>query len=359
MKKKIISLSIVAMLAMAVAGCSSEEENIIMPDYTNLEVEDAELIEVSDEDVQGYIDYMLSAYTQTSETEITDRPAELGDTVNIDYVGLLDGVAFDGGTAEAQELELGSGTYLDGFEDGLVGTEAGDYVELELVFPEDYGVDTLNGQEVVFQVTVNSIWEIEEIVPEFTDEFVQEVSSTSTTTEEYYAEIYAMYEADNLATQETARETQVWTALIEATTVISYPDEEMEVLEQEVIDYYTDYASYYGITLEELVEMSDMTMDEFDVFAETTAQEIYISETVIQYIADEEGLDLTDDEYQTEIDAIVSYYGYESEDALYEETSRESIEMDILTDTVLAWLMDAVTFVDAVEDETVTEEIIE
>ncbi len=256
MKKKIISSIIVAAVAIMASGCTSETDNIVMPDYANLEVEDVELLEVSDEDVQGYIDYMLSANSQTSETEITDRPAELGDTVNIDYVGLVDGVAFDGGTAEAQELELGSGYYIDGFEDGLVGTVAGDYVELELAFPEDYGVDTLNGQDVIFQVTVNSIWEVETLVPEFTDEFVQEISTTCTTTEEYYAEIYALYESDNLATQETARQTQIWTALIEATTVTSYPDDEIEVLQQEVIDYYTEYASYYGATLEELVEMS-------------------------------------------------------------------------------------------------------
>ncbi len=358
MKKKMISILVAASMVMSLVACSgttgtTSTADITMPDYQNLEVEDVELVVVSDDDVQGYIDYMLAMYAQS--TEVTDRAVEEGDTVNIDYVGLLDGVAFDGGTAEAQDLVIGSGTYIDGFEDGLIGANVGDQVDLELTFPEDYGSDELNGQDVIFEVTVNYI--TESIVPEFTDEFVQEISTTCTTTDEYYDEVYAMYEADNLATQEEARELQLWTALIDATEVGSYDEDEVATLEAEVSAYYETYASYYSMTIDEFVEASGMTMDEYYEIVTSTAQEIYVSEVVIKYIADEEGLNLTDEEYQTEIDAIVTTYGYESEDALYEEVTRESLEVDILTDVVMAWLLETVTFVEATT--TTTEEVVE
>lgn len=354
MKKKIISILLCSAMVMSLAACSQSDSGVTMPDYMNLEVEDVELIAVSDEDVQGYIDYMLSANVQT--TEITDRAVEEGDTVNIDYVGLLDGVAFDGGTAEAQSLEIGSDSYIDGFEDGLIGANIGDQVDLELTFPEDYGSDELNGQDVVFEVTVNAI-EVY-VTPEFTDEFVQEISTTCTTTEEYEAEVYAMYETDNLATQEESRYSQLWATLIDSTEVSEYPEDIIAEYYDEVDAYYTSYAEYYSMTIEEFVEASYMTMDEYYEILTSTAQEIYISEIVIANIADAEGLNLTDEEYQTEVDAIVELYGYESEEALYEEaaTDREALESDILTDVVMNWLMEVVTFVEPSTSEVVTEE---
>ncbi len=361
MKKKILSILLATSMMLSLVACtestgtSEEVSGVTMPDYLNLEVPDVELIEVSDTDVQSYIDYMLSANAQS--TEVTDRAVQEGDTVNIDYVGLLDDVAFDGGTAEAQDLVIGSDTYIDGFEDGLIGYNVGDELDLAVTFPEDYGSDELNGQDVIFQVTINSI--TESITPEFTDEFVQEISTTCTTTDEYYAEIYAMYEADNLATQESSRELQLWSTLIAATVVDEFPEDEITALEEEVSAYYETYATYYGMTIDEFVEASGLTMDEYAVVITDTAEEIYTSEVVVNYIAEQEGLGLTDEEYQAEIDAIVTLYGYESEDALYEETSRESLEMDVLTDVVMAWLMENVTFVESVATEEVTEEVTE
>lgn len=364
MKNKIISILLVSTILMSFTGCgasgeSEESQEEVtgtalttedylsavseLPDYKNMEVEDTELIAVSEEDVQGYIDYMLSANLQT--TEITDRAVQEGDIVNIDYAGYLDGVAFDGGTAEGYDLTIGSGTFIDGFEDGLIGAEIGTTVELELTFAEDYGVDELNGQDVIFEVTIHTI--SESVTPEFTDEFVQEISETSTTTEEYEAEIYALYEAENLATQESARELQVWTAMVDATIIEEYPADEIEVLTTEMNEYYTSQASYYSMTLEEFIEASGMTTEEYDVFIQDSVEQIYRSNVAVSYIATEEGLVPTDEEYQVEIEEIVTLYGYESEDALYEEVTREDLEMDILTDIVLAWLVENVTFVEA------------
>ena len=110
---------------------------------------------VTDDEVVTRIQNILAANPEI--IEITDRPAQEGDTVNIDYVGMKDGVAFDGGTAEGYDLELGSGVFIDGFEDGLIGANTGEERSLNLTFPENYGNADLAGQAVVFDVTVNKI----------------------------------------------------------------------------------------------------------------------------------------------------------------------------------------------------------
>ena len=126
--------------------------------------------EVTPEELEQRIQGILDANPEY--IEITDRPAQNGDIVNIDFVGMKDGEAFDGGTAEDFPLELGSNSFIDGFEEGLVGAEAGSELSLNLTFPEDYFNADLAGQEVVFDVTVNSIEEKKEAVLD--ENFVRE-----------------------------------------------------------------------------------------------------------------------------------------------------------------------------------------
>mgnify|MGYP000361561996 FL=1 len=128
-------------------------------------------VEVTDTDVEDSINSTLQ--TKSTQNDITDRPAQEGDVVTIDYEGKKDGVAFDGGTAQDQQLELGSGSFIDGFEDGIVGHNIGETFDLNLTFPEDYKSEDLAGQAVVFTVTLDKISEV--IVPELTDELVAEL----------------------------------------------------------------------------------------------------------------------------------------------------------------------------------------
>lgn len=125
---------------------------IKLGEYKGITVNTAEPYTVTDEDVESYLEYgILPNYTEEAET------VEDGDTVNIDYEGKIDGKAFDGGTAKGQSLVIGSGSYIEGFETGLIGAKKGDKVSLNLKFPEDYGKEELNGKDVVFDVTVNSV----------------------------------------------------------------------------------------------------------------------------------------------------------------------------------------------------------
>ena len=140
----------------------------------NMTVELSKDYTVSDADIQSYIEYLMSMYPSY---EVSDKKTvESGDVVNIDYVGKIDGEEFSGGSATGQHLKIGSGSFIDGFEDGLIGKNVGETVDLNLTFPEDYSNNTdLAGKAVVFTVTINSIdTEKEMVYDDLTDEYVSE-----------------------------------------------------------------------------------------------------------------------------------------------------------------------------------------
>ena len=191
MKKKLAVLAAgICALSLFLTGCSGEISNdyVTITKYKDVEIDKVDADAVSDNDVEAQINSVLQSKSTT--TEVTDRAAQTGDTVTIDYEGKKDGVAFDGGTATDAQLTLGSGQFIDGFEDGVVGHNIGDTFDLDLTFPENYGNEDLAGQAVVFTVTLKGISQTD--VPELTDEFVQSVSDTSKTVEEYKKEIKKM-----------------------------------------------------------------------------------------------------------------------------------------------------------------------
>ena len=142
--------------------------------YKNLTVQVAPAQKATDEEVNEEINTSITYLEDYDEIVVkkTEGKVKSGDTVNIDYVGTKDGEAFDGGSAQGYDLEIGSGSFIDGFEEGLIGKEIGSEVDLNLTFPEDYGVEDLNGADVVFHVTLNYIAEI----PELTDELAKKLS---------------------------------------------------------------------------------------------------------------------------------------------------------------------------------------
>ena len=161
-------------VALLLSGCGMKEEDmkylkdfdpskyVTLGEYKGMNITIPKT-EVTDEDVDSYIDYLLSA--NESYVDITDRDvAQNGDVANIDYEGKKDGVAFDGGTAQGYDLNLGSGVFIDGFEDGVVGMKVGETKDLTLTFPDNYANEDLAGAEVVFTVTLNSIKEAKKIL---------------------------------------------------------------------------------------------------------------------------------------------------------------------------------------------------
>ncbi len=207
-------------------------------DYKNIVI-DYNDIKPAESEIQEQIDSVLASF-ESIDTE-TDKVTELGDTLNIDYVGTVDGVAFEGGDTKGggAELTLGSRSYIDDFEEQLVGYKVGDNVTVEVTFPENYGNEALNGKDAVFEVTINGIY----TTPEFTDEFVQTNLSDFAST----ADEYRQYIEDALA--ENNKVNYVWNYVVENSAVNEYPQDyfnnELEVYDLEMENQYNYYNEYY------------------------------------------------------------------------------------------------------------------
>lgn len=268
---------------------------------------------VTDAELDQRIASILKANPEV--IEITDRPAESGDTVNIDYVGMKDGVAFDGGTAEGYDLELGSGTFIDGFEDGLIGASTGDELSLNLTFPEDYGNSDLAGQAVVFDVTVNKIEQKKDAILD--DAFVQRVSDFSTVDE---------FRANTLETMQSEKEQsaaqQVEDDAFEAAVNNSEYSLNVAAVEQQYnnqLNYYENTVSaYYGVTMESYAAMMGLTEEEFKETLHTAAETAIKQQLLIKAVAEKEGITIDDadreslaEQYGTDVQTLQDAYGEE------------------------------------------------
>lgn len=222
-------------------------------DYASIPLKKAD-IEPTEEDVQSQIDSLLSQNTTTQQ--ITDRAAADGDTVNIDYVGTVDGVAFTGGTYSGYSLTLGSGSFIDGFEDQIVGHKPGETFEVNVTFPDGYSDSTdaegnavvLSNKKAVFSVTLNYI--SEEILPELTDAWVEENFSSTDgvhTVEDLRAEYQQMLYQNNL-------NTAVMDYLLANSTFKDLPKEVTDYQVNQCLNYYSTLAGYYGYDLDGLVQ---------------------------------------------------------------------------------------------------------
>lgn len=231
-----------------VAGVTASDY-ITLPEDLGLTLSD-EANTVSDEDVADYInENIMVNYTETQE--VTDRAAADGDTVNIDYVGTVDGVEFDGGSAEGYDLTLGSGTFIDGFEEQIVGHTPGESFDVTVTFPEDYRATDLAGKEAVFATTLNYI--SESVTPELTDDFVKENLNESLGLDS--VETLNTYISDMLLFSQQTNE--LYSQLSEKLTVEGeVPAELTKYFE----DYYLSspylYAQMYGVSLDEFMQVN-------------------------------------------------------------------------------------------------------
>ena len=272
-----------------------ETDSVAIGDYKNIVIDKVEVAEVTDEDVQSEFDAYMAVYNE--EVEVTDRDTlQEGDIADIDYVGKIDGETFDGGSSEGYKLELGSGSFIEGFEEGLVGVKKGEKKDLNLTFPEDYYNTDYAGKEVVFEVTVNGIYQTVE--PEVTDAFVAE-NTDFDSIEAYKADIRKSMEESNESTAQNSRRTAIWTEVIGKSAVKKYDEEEVK-------KYILDYKNYvervvsssYSMTFDAYLSTSGMEPADFKQTAVTNALAAAKEQMIIDAIAAEEGLEVTEEEYQ-------------------------------------------------------------
>lgn len=320
MKKRIVTILLsICCAAVVFTGCGSSSGNVKLAqsDYKGIEVAEVTADEVTDEDVEDMIQSTLEENATT--TEITDRAVKDGDTVNIDYTGTLDGEEFDGGSAEGYDLEIGSGDFVSGFEEQLIGHEKGEEFDITVTFPEDYSMnEDLAGKETVFAIKINSISQTD--VPELTDDFVKSVSENSKTVEEYKKEVREELEAENQQDAEATFADNVMDAVLDKAEITEYDEDKLSELKEESKDYYEQIITmYYGMEMSDYLDQVGQTEEEFDEEIEESAKETLKMQMVCEYIAEKEGLEITDEEFDEKLQELAEEDGYDSTDDLIED----------------------------------------
>lgn len=294
---------------------------VTLGEYKGMEVKLTSNYEVTDEDVKSRIESLLTSYPAYEDSDKTT--VEDGDFVNIDYEGLKDGVAFDGGTAQGTILEIGSGKFIDGFESGLIGANVGDTVSLNLTFPESYGNTELAGQAVVFNVTVNKIVnKVDMTYDNITDQYVTDNFNSSgyETVQDLKDGVKEQLTKSNESTKESDTQSAVLEKLKEVCTVESLPD---GVLDQRVKEYKEQMEKVlkesYNMEMEDYLTSINKTQEDFDTEITDYMQQNLEMEMILTAIADKENIEVDEDGYKEYLANVISNGGYEDEDALMEE----------------------------------------
>jgi len=269
-----------------------------------------EIHTVEEATLQSEIDNILVSFMTTNE--VMDRAIADGDTVNIDFVGSVDGVEFEGGSTSGAgtDVIIGETAYIDDFIQQLVGHTPGETFDIEVTFPEDYGVETLNGKEAIFAITLNYISEA--VMPELTDAFVQENLAEMlewTTVEEMRAGMMSTI-------SERAILAYVQSDFIDQLVVTSIPEAVLDYQKKSMTNYYLSTASSYGVTLNEFL-VSNFGLTSMDELYESAAQDLEDMSNysiIIQAIAEEADLIVTDDvlrDYFVDINGSGDYSEFE------------------------------------------------
>lgn len=303
-----------AAAAVLLSGCSSAS-SVELGEYLGLPV-NVESREVTQEEVDNQIQSVLDANPEHVEV---DRPAQEGDIVNIDYTGYQDGVEFEGGSGEDYDLTLGSDTMIDGFEDGLIGASKGDQVELELTFPEDYREESLAGQPVTFEVTVNAVEE--EQPAQLNDAFVKRVSDSNTVAQYQAATRTELERQRNESIDAQKREDVLQMVINNSTVTISRND--LSARYNEAIDQYTEQARSFGASLAQLAQSYGTDEGGFKEMVKASVEQQLTRELVIQAVADKEGITVTDEDrtavaelYGMGVETMTEAYGQEEVDSM-------------------------------------------
>lgn len=285
----------------------------------------------------GMVDAYFSYYVlpQVSAEEVTGRAIEEGDTVNIDFVGYLDGEAFEGGTGSDYELTIGAHQFIDGFESGLIGVNVGETVSLNLAFPDPYENNPdLSGAPVVFEVTVNSIGRKD------IDSYVQALGIEGCNTEADYRDyLYNAFYDSAVQTYNQTIESTLTNTIMADCTFKEPPAKMVKRYAEDLERAMSAQAEAYGMTLAALMQ-GYYGMDEAAYKEQFQAEALTEVQQYIMYqaIADAEGLNVTDEQLQEEIDSRVEAYGYESEKDYRENADVEMLREWIMGRNVLEFL---------------------
>lgn len=325
------------------------EDCIVLGDYKGLRLTKT-VGQVTEEEVDSYIQ------SQATAEEVTDENAAVqdGDTVNIDYVGKIDGREFDGGSAQGSVLVIGSDTFIDGFEDGLIGMKKGETKDLNLTFPDDYGNTDVAGKAVVFTVTLNSISR----APEQDDAWVSSYTDGKyTSMNDYRAYMKESLQEGNDEAADQQLNSDAWEQIEKTCTFLKLPKSYIEEGSEEFEKNVTSQAEQYNATLDDFITQNGLTAEEYKTRKEQYGR--YTAESRLLLEALMQAEQLTDDsqEYKDALAETEKAWGM-TEDALKEQygedTLKQYVETQMVLDKVIGYAEVTEVQTDGTDSTTVT-----
>ena len=274
------------------------------------------------------------------DTSVSDEEVAEGDTAVIDFEGFVDGVAFEGGKGENHPLEIGSHSFIDTFEDQLVGKNAGDEVEVNVTFPAEYHAADLAGKPAVFKVKINEIKTKE--LPELNDEFAQDVSEFDTL-EEYKADLKKNLETQKQNDAKRTKEDEAIGKIVDKSKM-DIPEAMIKTQCENMINEFAQRIAQSGLSMEQYMQFSGLTIEKLEEQVRPEAETRIKSSLVLEQIAKEENIEVTEDDIKAEVEKMAKAYGMEA-DKLAEylgEAEKASIKRDLAVTKAIDLIMDNV-----------------
>ena len=293
---------------------------------------------VTEDEVEAELENQRNTNART--VTVTDRPVKEGDTAVIDFEGFVDGVAFDGGKAENHSLEIGSHSFIDTFEDQLVGKNAGDEVEVNVTFPEQYQAADLAGKPAVFKVKINEIKAKE--LPELNDEFAQDVAGVDTLAE-YKEELKKNLTEKKENEAKKTKEDEAIQKIIDKSKM-DLPKAMIDTQCETMVNEFAQRIAQSGLSMDQYLQFSGMTVDQLKEQVRPEAETRIKSSLVLEQIAKEENIEVSDEDINAEIEKMAKAYGMEA-DKLKEymgDSEKESMKRDLAITKAVDLIMENV-----------------
>lgn len=357
-KQRTGAIVLAGVMLLSMTGCGNSKANaykkyVELGEYKGIEYTKT-VADVTDEDVQGRLDSFVSGLSESEE--IKDRAVENGDIANIDFVGSIDGEEFEGGSGEGYDLTIGSGTFIEGFESGLIGHNIGEEVSLDLTFPDDYNSEDLAGKDVNFKVTINSI--SVKNTPKLTDDLVKE-NTDYDTIDAYKDSIREELKTSNEESAEQQAKSDIFSKAVENSKINGYDEAEVKKLVDDEFDNFKQTAQTYesyGYSYEDVLAANGYETEDELKEGITEYVKNYLNQKMVLYcIADKEGIKVTSEETDKKVQEYMDTYKVETKEEVYDYLGDDYFEVAILSEKVMEFLKKNAVLVDSTEETDTTE----
>ncbi len=355
-KQRTAAFILAGAMLLGLTGCGNNKAKsyskyVELGQYKGIEYTKT-VAEVTEEDVQSRLDSFVEGLSETEE--ISDRAVQDEDIVNIDFVGTMDGEEFDGGSATGQELTIGSGQFIDGFESGLIGHNIGEEVSLDLKFPDPYENDPEKaGKDVNFKVTINSI--SVKNTPKLTDALVKE-NTDYDTIDAYKDSIREEMKTSNEESAEQQAQSDIFNKVVANCKITGYDEAEVKKCVDDEFNSFKQMAeSYknYGYSYEDVLKANGFeTEDELKEGITSYVKEYLNQKMVLYCIADKEGITVTSEETDKLVQEYMDMYQVETKEEVYDYLGDDYFEVRVLSEKVMEFLKKNAVLVDSTEADS-------